>query len=271
MAGGGHTLAVQPHKPRCGQRGGIAAGAHHARVPKPFVDALAIPTLGTRSQDGSLAPCSSCCLSAASFAKGEFGIRLFVAAVRSMWLRKILLALRAIDHVHLVAARPFATCGRDRFVRRVRPDAPSAVAVHAGPAVAGGPGDRGRDVDGARPARRLSGIRSGRCIGTFGRQGRGRRGGSRIPRLAFAANVRRRGRCWSPFGSTSRPPNLDEGRFLGRLAFNRTRLAASSSSAAQWPRLRRTRLRPCNLFRLRARSCTSGAASGATSFRLRQQ
>jgi hypothetical protein len=41
--------------------------------------------------------------------KGRIGIRLFVAPVGSMWLRKILLALRAADPFISIAARPFAT------------------------------------------------------------------------------------------------------------------------------------------------------------------
>ena len=38
--------------------------------------------------------------------------------------------------------------GRGHFFRRARPDAPTVVAAHGGPDVAGGPGDR--DVDDAR-------------------------------------------------------------------------------------------------------------------------
>jgi hypothetical protein len=77
-AGGRHALAVEPHEPGRRERSGIAPGAHHARMPEPFIDALAVGTLaletpGTGAQDGSLLLCSSCCLSAASLANGEFG------------------------------------------------------------------------------------------------------------------------------------------------------------------------------------------------------
>ena len=46
---------------------------HHAGMPKPFVDTLALRLLACGAQDGSLVLCSSCCLSAASFANGELG------------------------------------------------------------------------------------------------------------------------------------------------------------------------------------------------------
>jgi len=38
----GHPLAVEPHEACLRQRGGVAARAHHARVPEPFIDALAV-------------------------------------------------------------------------------------------------------------------------------------------------------------------------------------------------------------------------------------
>lgn len=73
MGGGSHTLAVEPHEARRCERRGIGARAHHSGMPQPFVDALTIEILGCSVQDGSLPLCSSCCLSAASLAKGEFG------------------------------------------------------------------------------------------------------------------------------------------------------------------------------------------------------
>jgi len=42
MAGNDYTLAVEPHIARLRERSSIAASAHHAGVPEPFVDALAI-------------------------------------------------------------------------------------------------------------------------------------------------------------------------------------------------------------------------------------
>ncbi len=73
VTGGRHALAVKADKScRC-KRGGIGPCPHHSRMPQPFVDALTFQFLGTRAQDGSLLVCSSCCLSAASLANGEFG------------------------------------------------------------------------------------------------------------------------------------------------------------------------------------------------------
>ena len=73
MAGGRHAPAVDPYEARHSERRGIVARAHHTGMPQPFVDALTIEILGCSVQDGSLPLCSSCCLSAASLAKGEFG------------------------------------------------------------------------------------------------------------------------------------------------------------------------------------------------------
>jgi hypothetical protein len=42
LAGRGHPCAVEPHKARFRQCRSVAARANHARVPEPFVDALAI-------------------------------------------------------------------------------------------------------------------------------------------------------------------------------------------------------------------------------------
>jgi len=73
MTGGGHPLAVEPDETRARERGRTRAAADHPRVPKPFVDALLKRIVAGRAQEDSLLPCSSCCLSAASFAKGELG------------------------------------------------------------------------------------------------------------------------------------------------------------------------------------------------------
>ena len=55
------------------------AGAHHAGVPQPFVDALAIGIAGDSARASRWLPASSCCLSAASLANGEFGSAALVA------------------------------------------------------------------------------------------------------------------------------------------------------------------------------------------------
>lgn len=68
-----HALPVHPHKAGGGESGGGGARAHHARMPEPLIDALTVALYGLFAQDGSLAPCSSCCLSAASLANGELG------------------------------------------------------------------------------------------------------------------------------------------------------------------------------------------------------
>jgi len=70
---GRRALPIHPHEAHGGERGGGGARAHHARVPKPLIDALTAALSGLLAQDGSLAPCSSCCLSAASLANGELG------------------------------------------------------------------------------------------------------------------------------------------------------------------------------------------------------
>src|SRR4030095_9793680 len=67
------ALSVQPDKTGRRQRSGSASRPHHARMPKPFVDTLALKLLACTAQDGSLVLCSSCCLSAASLANGELG------------------------------------------------------------------------------------------------------------------------------------------------------------------------------------------------------
>ena len=72
MGGGGHALAVETYEASRGERSGIGARAHHTGVPQPFVDALTVEIFWSGAQDGSL-PLSSCCFSAASLAKGEFG------------------------------------------------------------------------------------------------------------------------------------------------------------------------------------------------------
>src|SRR5262245_44444890 len=73
MGGGGHALAVEPHEAGRGERSGIGPCTHHTGVPQPFVNALMVEIFGWNAQDGSLPLCSSCCFSAASLAKGEFG------------------------------------------------------------------------------------------------------------------------------------------------------------------------------------------------------
>lgn len=72
MGGGSHALAVDPHEARRCERRGIGTRSHHAGMPQPFVDTLTV-IVRSGAQDGSLPLCSSCCLSAASLAKGEFG------------------------------------------------------------------------------------------------------------------------------------------------------------------------------------------------------
>ena len=42
LTGCGHAPAVEPHVTFLSERGRVGAGAHHARVPEPFVDALAL-------------------------------------------------------------------------------------------------------------------------------------------------------------------------------------------------------------------------------------
>ena len=73
MAGGRHAFSVEADKSRRRNCGGIGPRPYHPRMPQPLVDPLAFQFLGARSQDGSLLVCSSCCLSAASLANGEFG------------------------------------------------------------------------------------------------------------------------------------------------------------------------------------------------------
>src|SRR4029077_6587617 len=73
MAGGGHTLAVEPDKPARCQGGGCAARANKVHLSEPLVDTLPIQILADGAQVCSLLPCSSCCLSAASLANGELG------------------------------------------------------------------------------------------------------------------------------------------------------------------------------------------------------
>ena len=62
------ALAVEPHMAVVDERGSGRARAHHARVPQPFVDALAVVVSSRRSLFAS-----SCSFSAASLANGEFG------------------------------------------------------------------------------------------------------------------------------------------------------------------------------------------------------
>jgi hypothetical protein len=73
MAGRRCALSVQPDKTGHRQRSGSISRPHHARMPKPFVDTLALKLLACTAQDGSLVLCSNCCLSAASLANGELG------------------------------------------------------------------------------------------------------------------------------------------------------------------------------------------------------
>jgi hypothetical protein len=73
MGGGSHAPAVEAHEARRCEGRGIGARAYYARMPQPFVDTLAIEIFRSGAQDGSLPLCSSCSLSAASLAKGEFG------------------------------------------------------------------------------------------------------------------------------------------------------------------------------------------------------
>ena len=85
-----------------------------------------------------------------------------------MWLRKILLALRAADPFISIAARPFATWAAivsfAALALTLHPLLPlmavlMLLAVRAIAVVTGA----------ASTGRRLSSFRSGRCIGTFGR------------------------------------------------------------------------------------------------------
>jgi hypothetical protein len=156
--------------------------------------------------------------------KGRIGIRLFVAAVGSMWLRKILLALRAANSFITIAARPFATWAAvvsfAALALTLQPLLP-LMAVLTLLAV------RAIVTWTTRAGRRLSSFRSGRCIGTFCRQGRDRRAGfgCRNLHMHMLRTLRAARSMRAPLGTTSRSPNLDEGRVLGRRTFNRTRLS----------------------------------------------
>ena len=66
------ALAVEPHMAGIHQRSRRCARAHDARVPQPFVDALAVVASVHRDHARSLFA-SSCSFSAASLANGEFG------------------------------------------------------------------------------------------------------------------------------------------------------------------------------------------------------
>jgi hypothetical protein len=68
-----HALPIHTDEARGSDRGSGGPRAHHAGMPKPLIDALTVAVSGLCAQDGSLAPCSSCCLSAASLANGELG------------------------------------------------------------------------------------------------------------------------------------------------------------------------------------------------------
>ena len=141
MASGSHTLAVKSNKTCRSERGSGTARANHACMPKPFVDALTIRALGHRSQDGSLAPCSSCCLSAASLAKGELGSGCLSRQSEPFAAsRNTARAPRAQSH-HRDRGEARGVL-HVRCARRAGPDVPSVAAAHAGPAAVGGRDDR---------------------------------------------------------------------------------------------------------------------------------
>jgi hypothetical protein len=202
--------------------------------------------------------------------KGRIGIRLFVAAVGSMWLRKILLALRAADPFISIAARPFATWAAivsfAALALTLHPLLPlmavlTLLAVRAIAVVTWT----------ARAGRRLSSFRSGRCIDTFCRQGRDRRAGLGYRNLRLLRTLRAARSMRAPFGTTSRPPNLDEGRLLGRLAFNRTRLSGIFHSRRGGHGFDGHCFRLCSLFRCGHLLLHQWCSSGCQEFRLRQQ
>ena len=96
MAGRGHALAVEPDMSRpSDQRRSVAARAHHARVPQPFIDALPIqlPIHGR-----SLAALLELLLERGELGERRIGIRRLVAVrAAAMRLGVILLAFGAID------------------------------------------------------------------------------------------------------------------------------------------------------------------------------
>lgn len=165
-----------------------------------------------------------------------------------MWFRKILLALRAADPFISIAARPFATRAAivsfAALALTLHPLLPlmavlSLLAVRAIAVVTWT----------ARAGRRLSSFRSGRCIGTFYRQDRNRSAGLGYRNLCLLRTVWAARSMRAPFGTTSRPPNLDEGRLLGRLALNRTWLSGIFRSRRGGQGFDGHCFRLCSLFR----------------------
>ena len=105
MAGGRHALAVEPYEPRRRECGGIGPRAHHARVPQPFVDALAVQFLRRCVSRRLFAALFKLLFERGKLGERGIGIRLLVAPAAN-GCRK---ALRNTVH-----ARP------DRHARRVR-------------------------------------------------------------------------------------------------------------------------------------------------------
>ena len=105
LARRGDALAVEPHEACISERGGGAARAHHARVPEPFVDALAVQALGIFSALLKLL------LEGGELGEGRIGIWRLVATLRTpaIGLGVILLAFGAIHALAAVATgRPVA-------------------------------------------------------------------------------------------------------------------------------------------------------------------
>ena len=204
--------------------GGGAARAHHAGVPQPFVDALAVRrSAGTR---GYAVPCcaSSCSFSAASLANGEFGSGCLVA--RGSWLD----STRAARRVASLKSRSRSRRG-GRAAALARPGRPPPCAIRRG-----APGGRSRRSAlarrpvallavvapaMARPARAARGVPDrlfggvasapGACSGAAATSAAGAPAALRRWTLRTARGGRG-ARAWrrTPFlGRTAGPPDLD--------------------------------------------------------------
>ena len=96
-----YALAVEPHVSGFDQRRRVAARAHHARVPQPFVDALAA---GVQIL-AALLVLLELLLEGCELGEGRIRIGFFIAPIASVRTRVILLALGAVRTFVAAAAR----------------------------------------------------------------------------------------------------------------------------------------------------------------------
>ena len=95
------ALAVEPHVSGFDQRRRVAARAHHARVPQPFVDAL---TAGVQIL-AALLVLLELLLEGCELGKGRIRVGFFIAPIAAVRTREILLALGAARTFVAAAAR----------------------------------------------------------------------------------------------------------------------------------------------------------------------